>query len=248
MGPGATSTAGRRTGAPTSRVGRPTTGPARVRPARRAPTGPAPRSHRRRRWPTAVRPSCAAVVVVVVRGAGSAACSGSSTRPAPGGPPGAQVIVTVPSGTGASQLAATLAGQGGDRQFAGLPDLEPVPRRPRRSSPARTPSTRTAASPPSTPVISAGPNVFPLDIPPGLHRGRGGRAGWASSPGTTPAAFAAVATGGTVRSPVAAGRLHQPRRAARAPASTWWCPARPTPQLLTAMVDRFDTPGRPGST
>ncbi len=130
----------------------------------------------------------------------------------PGGRPGTQVIATVRSGTGANQLASTLEAKGviGSSlayriwsQFHSSPSVLPGSYAFRKNSSFATVDQ----------VIGAGPNVFPLEIPPGFTVAEvATRVG--QLPGHTEAAFAAVATGGTVQSPWQPVGLDQPRRAA----------------------------------
>ena len=155
----------------------------------------------------------------------------------PGGPPGAQVLTTVPSGTGASQLSATLAAKGVITsslayriwsQFHGSPPvLSGVYAFNKNSSFAAVDQ-----------VISAGPNVFPLDIPPGFTVAEvASRVG--QLPGHTSAGFARVATGGTVRSPwqpAGSNNLDGLLGTGR----YLVVPGESDTRLLTVMVDRFD--------
>ena len=101
-------------------------------------------------------------------------------------------------------------------------------------------------------VIAAGPNVFPLDVPPGFTVAEvATRVG--QLPGHSRADFAAVADGGTVRP--RGSRPDPPTwTGCWARARMWWCPGRPTPPCCTPWCDRFDRlanrvdagPGRPG--
>ncbi len=197
--------------------------------ARRRPAG-----HRRTRrtWPTVVASVVAVVVLVLVGG-----FVWVQHEASPGGPPGAQVITTVRSGTGTGQMAADLEAKGVISsslayriwsQFHGTPTVLAGSYAFRRNSSFAAVDQ----------VISAGPNVFPLQIPPGFTVAEvAGRVG--QLPGHTEAGFAAVATRGTVRSP------WQPAGSTNldgllGTGTYVVVPGETDTTLLTAMVARFD--------
>ncbi len=155
----------------------------------------------------------------------------------PSGPPGPQVIVTVPAGTAVGQLASTLAG----RQVIGSslayriwsqlhhpPSLQAGAYAFRRNSSFSTVDN----------VIAAGPNVFPVDIPPGFTVSEvAGRVG--QLPGHSKAGFLAVADGGTLHSP------WQPAGSTSLEGLLGTgqyviVPGETDTELLTSMIDRFD--------
>jgi UPF0755 protein len=155
----------------------------------------------------------------------------------PSGPHGPQVIATVRSGTGADQLADTLQSKGviGSSlayriwsQFHTVPAVLPGSYAFSKNSSFTTVDR----------VISAGPNVFPLDIPPGFTVAEVAlRVG--QLPGHTEAGFAAVATSGAVRSPwQPAGSTNLDGLLGTGEYVA--VPGETDTQLLTAMVDRFD--------
>ena len=170
------------------RYGRPASRP---RPSTRARAAHGPG---RRLGPRLVAGVVALVVVVLLGG-----FLWVQHEAAPGGTPGAQVIATVRSGTGASQLSSSLEAKGVISsslayriwsQFHGTPTVLPGSYAFHQNSSFSTVDQ----------VISAGPNVFPLDIPPGFTVAEvASRVG--QLPGHTSTGFAAVANGGTVRSP-----------------------------------------------
>jgi len=179
-------------------------------------------------------------VVLVVVGAVVAVLVGGTLwvqHEAGGGTPGPQVIATVGAGTGASQLSATLEAKGviGSSlayriwsQFHGFPSVLPG------SYAFRQHSSFTTVDQ----VIAAGPNVFPLDVPPGFTVAEvATRVG--QLPGHTRADFAAAAVGGTVRSP------WQPVGSTNLDGLLGTgvyvvVPGETDITLLRAMVDRFD--------
>lgn len=155
----------------------------------------------------------------------------------PSGPPGSQVIVTVAPGTGVSTLASTLADKGviGSSlayrvwgQFYGVPGVLAG-----TYAFNKNVSFATVDS-----VISAGPNVFRLDIPPGFTvREVAERVG--DLPGHDQGHFAAVADGGTVHSPwqpVGSTNLD----GLLGTGDYVVVPGETDTELLTSMVDRFD--------
>ncbi len=155
----------------------------------------------------------------------------------PGGSPGAQVIATVASGTGASQLASTLEAKGVISsslayriwsQFHGSPSVLSGSYAFNKNSSFTTVDR----------VISAGPNVFPITIPPGFTVAEvANRVG--QLPGHTASGFAAVASSGTVRSPwqpVGTDNLD----GLLGTGQYVVVPGETDTKLLTDMVDRFD--------
>ena len=176
----------------------------------------------------------AVVVVVVVVLVGGALWV---QHEASGGTPGPQVIATVGPGTGASQLSATLEAKGviGSSlayriwsQFHGFPSVVAGSYAFRQNSSFGTVDQ----------VIAAGPNVFPLDIPPGFTVAEvATRVG--QLPGHTQPDFAAVADGGTVRSPwQPAGSTNLDGLLGTGVYTV--VPGETDATLLHAMVDRFD--------
>ncbi len=201
-----------------------------ARPSPRARSGT--RGRERRPW-TVLVGSLAALVVLVLLGG----FLWVQHEASPGGPPGAQVIATVRSGSGASQLAATLEAKGVLSSslafriwslFHGTPPVLPGSYAFNKNSSFATVDR----------VISAGPNVFPLDIPPGFTVAEvATRVG--QLPGHSSAAFAAVATRGTVRSPwQPAGSTNLDGLLGTGEYVV--VPGETDTKLLTTMVDRFD--------
>lgn len=155
----------------------------------------------------------------------------------PSGPPGPQVIVTVPSGTGVNQLAANLAAKnviGSSLAYRIWSQFHSPPAVLSGSYAFRQNSSFSAVDS----VIGAGPNVFPVDVPAGFTVAEvAARVG--QLPGHTKAGFLAVAQGGTVHSPwqptgvTSLDGLLGTGRYVIVPGET-------DAQLLTAMIDRFD--------
>ncbi len=192
------------------------------------------RAHGRERsvWPRIIAVMVGVLVLVLVGG-----FLWVQHEASPGGPPGAQVIAAVPSGTGASQLSSTLEAKGVITsslayriwsQFHGSPSLLPGSYAFNKNSSFTTVDR----------VISAGPNVFPLDIPPGFTVAEvANRVG--QLPGHTASGFAALSSSGTVRSPwqpVGTDNLD----GLLGTGQYVVVPGETDTQLLTAMVDRFD--------
>jgi UPF0755 protein len=174
-----------------------------------------------------------ALVVVIVVATGLWVRSEASSS----GPPGAQVIVAVSSGTGVNQLASTLASRGVISsslayriwgQFHSVPGVLSGSYAFDKNS-----SFATVDS-----VIADGPNVFPLDIPPGFTVTEvAERVGQLRGHDAT--TFDRLAVSGTVRSPFEPagstnldGLLGTGRYVV--------VPGETDAQLLTAMVTRFD--------
>jgi len=155
----------------------------------------------------------------------------------PSGPQGAQVLVTVPVGSGESATASLLASRGVITssfayriwsQFHSLPGIQ-----------AGHYAFRTHSSfGEAQAILAAGPNVFALVVPPGFTVSElATRVG--QLPGHFPDAFARTATDGSVRSP------WQPTGVTSlegllAPGTYIVPPGETDRALLTAMVDRFD--------
>ncbi|MGD0393428.1 MAG: endolytic transglycosylase MltG [Acidimicrobiales bacterium] len=187
----------------------------------------------RRPWRIAALALVAVGLVVIAGGylwVGSEA--GSS------GPPGSQVIVTVRSGDGTDQLANALQSKGviGSALayriwsvFHSAPSLLSGSYAFKRNSSFSTVDA----------VVGAGPNVFPLEIPPGFTvREVAERVG--DLPGHDQAAFAALAASGTLHSP------WQPAGVTNldgllGTGTYVVVPGETDRQLLTDMIDRFDT-------
>ncbi len=156
----------------------------------------------------------------------------------PGGPQGAQVIVTVPSGGGTDQLASALESKGVIGSSLAYRIWSVYHSAPSVQSGSYAFNKNSSFSAVDA-VIGAGPNVFPLVIPPGFTvREVAERVG--DLPGHTQAAFAALATGGTVHSPwqpVGVTNLD----GLLGTGTYIVVPGETNLQLLTDMVDRFDT-------
>ncbi len=155
----------------------------------------------------------------------------------PSGPPGPQVIVAVPSGTGANQLASTLASKGvigSSLAYRIWSQLHSPPSIQSGSYAFHQNSSFSAVNG----VIAAGPNVFSLDIPPGFTVAEvADRIG--QLPGHSKSGFLALTQGGTVHSPwqpagvtSLEGLLGTGRYVI--------LPGESDTQVLTAMIDRFD--------
>ena len=188
----------------------------------------------RHRWRVAIAVLVAAVAVLVVVGGALwvQAESGASGKPgSPGHRHGGGRQRDRPAGRHPG-------GQGGDRQFAGLPDLELSS----TAQPELVPGTyafdKNLSFAAADQIIAGGPNVFPLVIPPGFTvREVAERVG--QLPGHDQSAFDALATGGTVRSP------WQPAGSTNldgllGTGTYVVVPGETDRQLLTDMVDRFD--------
>ncbi len=209
-------------------------------PASGGPPAGRPPTHRRgshgpprRPWRMAVLVAVLLVVALVI-----AAVLWVRTEASPSGGPGAQVIVAVRPGTGANQLASTLEAKGviGSSlayriwgQFHSVPGVQ-------TGSYAFDKNSSFAAV---DTVISAGPNVFPLVIPPGFTVGEvAQRVG--QLPGHDATAFDGLATGGTVRSPWEPAGSNSLEGLLGTGRYTV-VPGETDQHLLTAMIDRFDT-------
>ena len=160
-----------------------------------------------------------------------------NSEASPSGPPGPQVIVTVPAGTGVNQLASTLQSKGviGSSlayriwgQFHSLPGVF-------AGSYAFNKNISFDAV---NRVVSAGPNVFPLEVPPGFTVAEVARR-VGQLPGHSVASFSSLATGGTVHSPwqpVGSTSLD----GLLGTGEYVIVPGESDSQLLAKMIDRFD--------
>ena len=156
----------------------------------------------------------------------------------PSGPPGRQVIVAVRAGTGVDQLAGTLQSKGviGSSLAYRVWGLVHSPPPVQAGSYAFRQNTSFSTV---SQIIAGGPNVFPLSVPPGFTVAEvAERVG--QLPGHHASHFAGVATGGTVRS------LWEPAGSTNLEGLLGTgvyvvVPGETDTQLLTRMVDRFDT-------
>ena len=155
----------------------------------------------------------------------------------PGGPPGSQVIVTVRSGSGTDQLASSLEAKGVIGSALAYRIWSVIHSAPAVLSGSYAFDRNSSFSAVDT-VVGAGPNVFPVDVPPGFTvREVAERVG--QLPGHSQQAFAALATGGTVHSPwqpVGVTNLD----GLLGTGTYVVVPGETDRQLLTDMVDRFD--------
>ena len=155
----------------------------------------------------------------------------------PSGPQGTEVVITVPTGSGESATASLLAAKGVISnafayriwsQFNSLPGI-------RSGSYAfRTNSSFGQAQA----ILAAGPNVFPLVVPPGFTVSElATRVG--QLPGHTAAGFDRTATDGSVPSPWQPAGVTS-LEGLLAPGTYIVRPGQTDHDLLVAMVDRFD--------
>jgi UPF0755 protein len=200
-----------------------------------APTPPAHRHRRRRaphRWRTVVLVVLGLVAVVAV-----VVALWVRSEASPSGPRGSQVIVSVAPGSGANQLASTLATHGviGSSlayriwsQFHSAPEVQ-------SGSYAFDQNSSFDAV---DAVMSAGPNVFPVQIPAGFTVAEvAERVG--QLPGHDAATFEHTATDGTVHSPwQPAGSTNLDGLLGTGGYTI--VPGETDTGLLTQMVDRFD--------
>lgn len=156
----------------------------------------------------------------------------------PSGPKGAEVILTVPQGSGSSQFAGALQQKGvigssfAFRLWSKL-----------HGSPAIYAGSYAFNKNDSfgdiNAVLGNGPNVFSLDVPPGFTVAEvAARVG--QFPGHDATTFAKLATGGTLHSPwqpVGVTSLE----GLLGTGSYQLVPGETDTQILTAMIDRFDT-------
>jgi UPF0755 protein len=156
----------------------------------------------------------------------------------PSGPLGPQVIITVPDGAGVNQIAASMAQKGVIGSTLAYRIWSQV-----HSIPAVVAGSyafnKNDSFVDADRVIAAGPNVFPLDVPPGFTVSEvATRVG--QLPGHSQTAFQALASGGTVHSP------WQPAGVTSldgllGTGTYVVVPGETDNQLLIDMVDRFDT-------
>jgi len=190
------------------------------------------RTARRHGWRNAIVIVLAAVVVVLVAG-----YLWVQSEANPSGPRGPQVIVTVPAGTGINQLASTLEAKGVMGSSLAYRAWSVLHSAPAVLTGSYAFNKNTGFSTINS-VIAAGPNVFPVDVPPGFTVSEvAQRVG--QLPGHTRAAFAAVATGGSVHSP------WQPAGSTNLDGLLGTgvyivVPGETDTQLLTTMVERFN--------
>jgi UPF0755 protein len=155
----------------------------------------------------------------------------------PSGPQGAQVVVTVPVGSGENATASLLASRGVISnsfafriwsQFNSLPGIRPGPYAFRANS-----SFGEAQA-----ILADGPNVFPLVVPPGFTVSElATRVG--QLPGHDAAHFDKAATDGSVPSPWQPAGVTS-LEGLLAPGTYLVLPGETDHQLLEKMVDRFD--------
>ena len=161
-----------------------------------------------------------------------------NSEASPSGPPGPQIIVTVRPGTGVNQLVTTLESKGvigSALAYQIWSQFHSVPGVLAGSYAFNKHISFTLVNK----VVSTGPNVFPLEVPPGFTVAEvAKRVG--QLPGHTTATFAALATGGTLRSPwQPAGSTNLDGLLGAGEYTV--VPGESDVQLLTAMIDRFDT-------
>jgi len=196
--------------------------------------GGGPRGRRRLRR----RPWRIAVLAIILLGAAFvvAVFLWVSSEASPSGPPGAQVVVTVSSGSGVDQVAGTLEAKqviGSSlafriwSQFHSIPGVESGSYAFRRNSSFATVNA----------ILATGPNVFPVTIPPGFTVSElAQRVG--QVPGHTAGAFRATAA--TVHSPwQPAGSTNLDGLLGTGAYLVF--PAETDHQLLVEMIGRFDT-------
>ena len=223
--------------------------PRRRRGRTRSPTAAGPRSTaaavpgRCRRegrgvWPMVVAGS-AALVVVVLRGWLPVGAARGQPRRAVGCPGHHHR----PVGDRGQSAVLHPGGRGGHHQLAGLPDLEPVPRRPRWSCPVlRLQAEQQLRR--RRPDHLGRPKCLPPRRPAGLHRGRGGQPG-GPAPRPHQRRLRRRRHPGDRAVAVAAGRRRPTSTVCWAPATYVVVPGETDTRLLTAMVDRFDRLGQP---
>jgi UPF0755 protein len=155
----------------------------------------------------------------------------------PSGPPGPQVIVTVKPGTGVNQLASTLAGKGVIGNSLAYRIWSQLHRPPSVQSGSYAFHQNSSFSTADA-VIAAGPNVFPLNVPPGFTVSEvADRV--AQLPGHSRAGFLAVAQGGTLHSPWQPADVTS-LEGLLGTGQYVIVPGETDGQLLSSMIDRFD--------
>jgi UPF0755 protein len=156
----------------------------------------------------------------------------------PSGPKGAQVIVTVPEGSGTSQFASVLAEKGVIGSSLAYRIWSNVHTGPTIYAGAYA-FNKNDSFADINQVLGAGPNVFDLHIPAGFTVAEvAQRVG--QFPGHDATAFAKLATSGTLHSPwqpVGVTSLE----GLLGTGSYQLVPGETDTQLLTDMIDRFDT-------
>ncbi len=205
-----------------------------IRPPRRPPSRGHRGSARSRRHPWRI----AALVVIL---AGLVLLVGGYVwvqhEASPSGPPGPQVLVTVPAGAGVSSTGSLLAARGviGSSfafrlwsQFNSVPGVQ-----------AGTYAfNRNSSFDAVTKVLDTGPNVFPLVVPPGFTVSElAERVG--QLPGHDAGSFLHEATSGAVRSPWQPSGVTS-LEGLLATGTYTVLPGETDVQLLEHMVDRFD--------
>jgi peptidoglycan lytic transglycosylase G len=197
------------------------------------PSRGADRRARRRRWRTIALVAAVAIVAVLVGG-----FLWVQSEANPSGPAGAQVVVTVKPGSGADGVASQLAADNviGSSfayriwsQFHSAPDVEPGQYAFNVNSSFGTVDR----------VLAAGPNVFPITVPPGFTVSElAQRVG--QLPGHSAPAFEAVATSGTLHSPwQPAGSTNLDGLLGTGVYTV--VPGETDRDLLAKMIDRFNT-------
>ena len=181
------------------------------------------------------------IVALVVIGAGLLVLIGGylwvRSEADPSGPRGPQVIVTVPSGSGVNATGSLLADKGviGSAlafriwsQFDSLPGIVP----------GSYAFSRNSSFGEVQSVLAGGPNVFPIDVPPGFTVSElATRVG--QLPGHSSAGFEKAATDGSVRSPWQP--TGEPSLEGLLGTGTYYVvPGETDARLLQHMVDRFD--------
>jgi UPF0755 protein len=160
-----------------------------------------------------------------------------SSEANPSGPPGPQVIVAVRPGSGVGQLASMLASKqviGSSLAYRIWSQLHRPPTVLPGSYAFRQNSSFSAVDG----VIAAGPNVFPLDVPPGFTVSEvAARVG--QLPGHSKSEFLAVAEGGSLHSPWQPAGVTS-LEGLLGTGHYLIVPGESDVQLLTAMIDRFD--------
>lgn len=214
-------------------------GPGGAPPASGRPEAPRP-AHRPAAGGRLRHPWRVALLVVAAVGVALVVAVGLwvQSEASPSGPPGAQVLVTVRPGTGVSAAAGQLQDRGviGSSlayriwsQFHGIPGVQAGRYAFRRNSSFGTVDA----------ILGAGPNTFDLAVPPGFTVAEvAHRVG--QLPGHDAQAFSATATSGAVHSP------WQPAGSTNldgllGTGTYLVTPGETDRQLLTLMVDRFDT-------
>ncbi len=154
------------------------------------------------------------------------------------GPQGRQVIVTVPAGGGTDQLASTLESKGVISSSLAYRIWSVF-----HSAPSVTAGSyafdQNSSFSEVNAIVAGGPNVFDLEVPPGFTvREVAERVG--QLPGRNQASFSALADRGTVRSPWEPSGVNN-LDGLLGTGSYTVVPHETDSQLLTQMVDRFDS-------